>query len=147
CLTAAACAGALAVVAPLAGVGTPHAHAAGPRVSAAGTSVYTANSKKTFSKWTLPSGTNHGGFKIAGNTLTYDGSGDAGAFAPFKTRGIKNFAVEARIATGLASQADIASYDIFIRRNINTAASGIFAGYDASGGESSATDVADLYWH
>lgn len=147
CLTVALGAGLLTAIGPL-GLSHPtSAGAAGLSAASSGTLVYQANSKKTFAKWTLPKLTGGGGFKVVGKTLTFDGSNDAGAFAPFKTKGLKNFAVQAQIKVGTSSKPASASYDIFVRRAVKNASSGIFAGYDAAGGEQNATNVADLYWH
>lgn len=133
---------ALLGLAGLIGAGQP-AHAASS-VQAKGKLLYTANFRTTLkaSKWKAATG-----FKVSRGMLTYNGANDAGAFAPFTTKRVKNFAVEAVIKTGTPTKPDTASYDIFARRNYNDDHSGIFAGYDAVGGDSAAVNVADLFWH
>jgi hypothetical protein len=113
--------------------------------SAAGKLVYVADSKSAFIRWKADAG-----FKVSGKTLTYDGlgnNGDSGAVAPFTTKGLKSFAVEACMKMGPATASTGTSYDIFVRRNPKNGRSGIFAGYDAIAGTASARDVADLFWN
>jgi hypothetical protein len=135
----------LAAAVPLGLVRPSNASAAAPTTRPAKTMVYSATAKAAFAKWKVDQG-----FKVSGSTLSYDGrgaSGDAGAVAPFTTKGMTSFAVEARMKIGKSSNAAQASYDLFVRRSSKNGRTGIFAGYDAVAGTASAKDVADLFWN
>jgi hypothetical protein len=121
------------------------AAAASPTALPARATVYAASSSTGFAKWKVDQG-----FKISGGALIYDGrgaNGDAGAVAPFTTRGMTSFAVQVRMKIGKSSDAAQASYDLFVRRSGKNSRTGIFAGYDAVAGTDSAHDVADLFWN
>jgi hypothetical protein len=136
---------ALATALPLGFLYPRSAAAATPAAVPARTTLYSASSKASFAKWKVDPG-----FKVSGGVLSYDGkgaNGDAGAVAPFTTKGLTSFAVEVRMQIGKATNAAQASYDLFVRRSAKNGRTGIFAGYDAVAGTDSARNVADLFWN
>lgn len=118
------------------------AHAAPPATPAMSVPLYQANWSEGLGDWSV-----YRGFAVANGMLTFDGNGDNGAFAPFHLHGMQSFAVEATIQVGTPTRPAHAAFYLFARRSIVHQTSGIFAGYDALGGEYAARNVADFSWH